>query len=485
MTSSPPADDSLTAPRQVAGSDRKLRHPLLVLILLVLINEVFAFEFTVVMPGLPDMAAVFGSAHISLVMSVPLLFAAVIVPLLAKWGDIHGKKRALLIGSLSFVVGTLVCALAQSYPLFLVGRGLQGLGLVGPVITYGMMRDLLPPRWVPIAIGGMGVGLGVSGVVGPFVGGALIDSVGFRAAFWFLLGYIVVTGLLVLVFVPESPVRIAQRLDLIGAALLGFGVVGLVAAATIPGWRLPAVVLGIVLLVLFVLVERRKSQPLISMTLLARPAVAMTLASATAIGFLVGAQAVLMPLLLRNPTGLGLSAMQYAVSFAMVSGVCNALFGFLAGFVCRWANPRAALLTSCVGWTLAMALIASGFVDERWKVAVMAALLGVGQGSFFAAAANLIVEAVPAKVQGVTASMKFTVEQVAGSIAAAVGGAVIAADVVRIEPSTGAVVYGLTGFRNAFLILTAVAVVGLVLTLLMRHGRQPATGGVQPDSADR
>ncbi|GLY71008.1 MFS transporter [Amycolatopsis taiwanensis] len=465
------------------------RHPVLIVVLLVLLTEVFAFEFTVVTPGLPDMAAAFGTTSIGLVQSVPLLASAVVIPLLAKWGDVHGKKLTLLLGTLLFVLGTVLCALAPSYALFLTGRGLESFGLVGTVISYGLVRDLLPPKWVPIGIGGLGTGFGASAVLGPLAGGALIDAFGFRSGFWFLLVYAVITGLLVLLFVPESDVRLSHTLDFTGAALLGIGVGALIFASTVPAWRLPAAALGIVLLVVFVLVERRKSQPLISMRLLARPAMSMTLACAAAVGFVVGSEAVLMPLLLRTPAipgaeqGLGLSALGYALNFALVMGVCAAACGVLSGFLSRRFGPRTALLISAAGWTVSMCLVAAGFADDRWKVWVLGALMGIGQGFYYAAAANLVIEAVPAKVQGVSASMKYTVEQGVGSIAGAIAGAIIAADVVKIVPKSGAIIYGMAGFQQAFLVLAVAAAVGLIVALLMRHGRKPATGGVAPDAA--
>lgn len=474
-------------PSEHVTPDRGHRHPVRIVLLVVLLTELFAFEFNMVIPGLPDVAAAFRTTQVSLVMSVPLLVSAVVLPLLAKWGDIRGKKLALLAGTGLFTVGAVICALAPSYPVFLIGRGLGSFSMAGSVISYGLVRDLLPAKWVPIGIGGLGTGIGVSAVLGPLIGGVLIDGFGFRSVFWFLLGYAVVTGALVLAFVPESRVRIGHRLDLTGAALLGIGAGLLIYASAATSWRIVAGLLGAVLLVAFVLVERRKSQPLISMRLLARPALSLTLVVAGLVGFAVGAEAVLMPLLLRTPAlpgnrGLGMSATGYAMNFALVMGVCSAVCGIVAGYLSRRYGARHALLVSTASWAAGCALVAAGVVDGDWMVRLVAVLIGFGQGFYYASTANLVIDAVPAKAQGISASMKYTVEQGVGAIAGAVVGAVIATDIVRVIPASGEIVYGLGGFRTAFVLLAAAGALAMVVTALMRHGRSPATGGAAPDS---
>ncbi|WP_027944597.1 MFS transporter [Amycolatopsis taiwanensis] len=462
-------------------------HPIRIVVLIILLTEVFSFEFNMVMPGLPNVAAAFRTTAVSLAVSVPLLVSAVVVPLLAKWADIRGKKLTMLGGTGVFLVGNVLCALAPTYPVFLLGRGLTSFGMVGSVISYGLIRDLLPPKWVPIGIGGLGTGIGVGAVIGPLVGGTLTDSFGFRSVFWFMICYAGVIGALVLVFVPESRVRIRQRLDFVGATLLGIGVAALIYASIVPSARIVAGVLGILLIVLFVIVERRTDQPLVSMRLLARPALSMTLLNSGLVGFIVGAQGVLLPLLLRTPAlpgrgGLGLSAIGYAVNFSLVMGTCSAVCGFLAGLVSKRSGARHALLVSTAGWTVPMVLLAAGVINDNWLVRLVALLMGIAQGFYYASTANLIIDAVPAKMQGISASMKYTVEQGIGSIAGAVAGAVIATDIVQVVPGTGAIVYGSTGFRIAFGLLAVAGALAVVVVLLMRHGRTPATGGAAPDS---
>lgn len=464
---------------------------ILVVAVLVLTTEVFSYEFIMVSPSLPNIAVTFRASDVSLVMTVVLLASAIVVPLISKLGDIHGKRVVLAAVVATFILGSLVCALAPSFLVFLVGRAVQSIGLGATVISYGLIRDLLPPRWVPIGIGGLGMGFGVSALVGPLVGGWLIDSYGFRSVFWLLLAYAAVMLALVITIVPESTVRIRHRLDYLGGSLLGLGAGAIVAATSVIGLGALLFPVGVVLLVVFVLYERRKSEPFMPIPLLTRPAVWLTLVCAAMIGFVTGSQLVLMPLMLRTPDmprigadGLGLNALQYGVHFALPMGATAAVAGFLAGWISRKRGPRNALIFSASGWTLGTALVAGGLAGSTGGVAAIAIFMGIGQGSYYAAAANLIIEAVPAKLQGVSASVKYTVEQGISAIAGAVAGVIIATDILQPGAGGHATIFGMGGFRAAFLVCAVMGAVAILATAAMRHGRMPATGGVAPDMHD-
>ncbi|CAM2770759.1 MFS transporter [Prescottella defluvii] len=455
---------------------------------LILLSEVFAYEFNMVSPGLPEIAQEFSTKDPGLTMTVVFLASAVIVPLLAKLGDLYGKKRIILIGSTVFAVGTVMSAMATSYPLFLAGRVLMAFGLVGPVVTYGLVRDLFPPRLVPIAIGGLGVGFGASAVSGPMIGGWLIDNHGFRSVFWFLLAYVIVMGALVAFVVPESPNRTRQALDIRGAALLGAGAGALVLASSVASVRIPAVIAGIALLALFVWAQKRTAEPLISVSLLASPKLSASLLVSALISFILGANAVLMPQMLRTPTvpgvvdGMGLTAWEFALYMGLPMGVTAAVCGFLAGWFARRFGPRLGMLISAFGWTGGMAIVAMDWVESEIHAVVIGMLLGVGQGFYIASSANMIIEAVPASQQGISASMKYTLDMIFSALAAAVSGAILAAHVATVIEAKNVTIFGMDGYQSAYMVLAVTGVVTIVATLLMRHGRTPATGGVAADA---
>jgi MFS family permease len=80
-----------------------------------------------------------------------------------------------------FWAGTLICAITSSWPLFLVGRGLEAIAIGMSALGYSLVRDVFPRSWVPVTIGFIGTRIGISGVAAPLIGGALTDHYSWRS----------------------------------------------------------------------------------------------------------------------------------------------------------------------------------------------------------------------------------------------------------------------------------------------------------------
>lgn len=471
-----------------AGAERSTWYYVLVVVAIALLTENANFEFTLVSPGLPNIAAEFDTARVGLVMTVVFVASLVFLPIAGKLADLYGKKKILVAASVLFGIGSLLCAVSPVYWLFLVGRVFQSAFVIAYVTGYGLIRDIFPARLVPLGVGALGVGTGASAFIGPVLGGYLIDNHGFRSAFWFVLCYDVVVAALVLSVVPETRVRIRGRIDALGALLLGVAmavvVFGVVETSTMPV-TFPVAAL---LLVLFVLVERRRTEPMVSLGLLAQPKVWLTLLAAGLAIFVVTAStSQLLPQLLRTPQipgvaehGLGLSALDYGISFGLSFGLVGAAAGFAAGWVCRRFAPRSALLTSLVASVVGMLLVLAGQTGSYAMVAIIGALMGIGLGFLYAGANNLIIEAVPAGMQGVSTSLLYTALGVMNSVCTAVVGSITASYTVDVSGIDQGIISD-TGFRIASLVLLCVGVAGIAVTVMMRHGRDPASGGAVPD----
>ncbi|WP_176459646.1 MFS transporter [Rhodococcus sp. OK302] len=470
---------------------RSKKQSILIIALIALMTEIVAFEFTLISPGLTDMAIAFKTNQVGLVMTVPLLVGGVVVPILGKLADVHGKKKMLMWASAFFLLGTAICATVTNFNFFLVGRGLQAVGLASAVICYGLIRDLIPARWVPLGVGGIGVGIGASSLGGPLIGGWLIDNHGFRSAFWFLFVYSAVVILATAVFVPESKVRINHTIDYLGAALLGLGASSLIFGAIRPDYRAVAFTVGVAMIIAFIVAERRIDQPLISMGLLSRPGVWMTLLIAACYGVYNGANGALMPQMLRTPaipgndeSGLGFTATGYAMHYGLPSGLAAAICGILGGWLARRYSPRFVMIFALTMCLLTAVLIGVGAVDTPSMTILVAMVAGTGMGLYFVASTNLLIEAVPANTQAVTGSMKFTSEQVSGALSSAFLGALAANYVLMLNPTTQQPISSVQGFEYGYLICAVVLVVGIGVALIMRHGRTPATGGVSSNQTE-
>ncbi|MGV9662460.1 MFS transporter [Nocardia niigatensis] len=270
-----------------------------VLAIIVLFTEVSPMQYVMVASALRQIAPTFPDqgANINWAIIIFGIFGAAVSPLIGKLSDIYGKKRMFLVCSVLFLIGTALCAVTSNWAVFLVGRALEATAIATTVVSYGLIRDLMPRRMVPIGLGIASTGLGVSALAGPLIGGYITDHYSWRGLFWFLFVFTVVMLPLLIIVVPESKLRTPQRLDIIGAVLLGAG-----ATLTLLyldkgqdwGWTKPStlvwLIAGLVLLALFPIMEMRAKHPIMDMKLLFNPRVSVVLFIGLLASFMIGYQ---------------------------------------------------------------------------------------------------------------------------------------------------------------------------------------------------
>lgn len=506
-----------------------------VLAVIVLFTEVAPLQYTMVSAALQKISPTFPTVGANLTWAIIVfgLVGASISPLIGKMADIWGKKRMFLVCGLFFLAGCVICALTSSWALFLVGRGLQAVAIATAVIAYGLIRDLLPRQYVPLGIGITSTGLGFSALVAPLLGGWLVDNYSWRAIFWFLFGYTVVMFPLVWAIVPESKLRVREKLDFVGAALLAVGV-GLVLVYIDKGhdwgWAKPSSLAwllgGLLLIAAFVAVEFRASQPIMDMKLLFNPKVSMTLFVALFASFIIGVHSYAMGYMTQSPSaetitgmvtqqtvqgvqqltgqtipaqavnvqldpgytyGEGWSLTQFATHFAIWNALLAMIAGALAGAWSRKVGPRLPLLIALaiyVATAIAYAVLPFGWVT----LMLLALPFGIAFGAYYASAPNLMVEAVPEEQQGVSAGMLGVMQSMGVAIGLAVITAFLNANpvkaVVTVAGSpTGPVtrevphIFADKGYELGFFFVTFTSLIALVAAIMMKHGRTPATGG--------
>ncbi len=193
-------------------------------------------------------------------------------------GDVFGERRIFLLGVIGFGVTSVLCALAPTIEVLVVGRALQGVAgaLLTPaalaviVSTFGPdERSRAIGRWTAWA------GLGAAG--GPLRGGWLVDVASWHWIFLINVPLVLLTAWLIVRVVPAGSGRRMRRLDLLGAALCAVGLGGVTFALIqqpLSGWGAPTVLGGLLggaaILVAFVLHERRTSDPMLPLKLFRR-----------------------------------------------------------------------------------------------------------------------------------------------------------------------------------------------------------------------
>lgn len=194
----------------------------------------------VVVLALPDIMAGVGLGADDLQRATPILSAfllgyVVVLPLIGRLSDLHGRVPVLMGCFAVFAIGSLCTASAQDLTLVVTGRALQGVGAGGLVpATLALVADRWESERRGLPLGLVGAVQEVGTVLGPLFGGAVLAVSGWRAIFWANLAGAVLLGVALLVVSVRSEPATIRRVPLDGAALGVLGLTGLVLAVTAP-----------------------------------------------------------------------------------------------------------------------------------------------------------------------------------------------------------------------------------------------------------
>jgi EmrB/QacA subfamily drug resistance transporter len=450
-------------------------HPNVTLAVLSVAGLAFSMLSSAVVPALPTIQHSLHTTEsgVAWVLTAYLLSASVGTAIIGRLGDMYGKEHVLVWTLVVLSAGTLLAGVSGSLSLLIVARAIQGAGGGVFPLAFGIIRDEFPREKIAGSIGLMSGILGVGGGVGIIVGAVIVEHLSWHWLFWLPLVVLLVSTVATWRFVPESPVRVAGRVNWLAAILMSAGmtlVLVAVSETTYWGWGSAKTVLvllaGAVGCVLWVLVEVRSEQPLIDMTLMRVRAVWTANLAAFLLGAGMYASFIVFPQFAQLPksTGFGYGAsVLVSALYLLPSTVGMVVVGFAAGWIAVRFGSKAALVAGSIVTALSFGVLAVQHAHP-YDMLVSSALLGIGIGLAFAALGNIVVQAVADHQTGVASGMNTVMRSVGGAL----GGQLIAtflADHVRDGLPT------VTGFTEGFWMSTGFLVVCALAALLVpgRH----------------
>ena len=362
------------------------------------------------------------------------LFLSALILLGGSLGDLYGRKRLFLIGIVIFTAASAACAFAPNVVMLIGARCLQG---VGAALAVPESLALISATYVSGAARGRAIGTwsgfaSITGAVGPVLGGFLAQHASWRWVFLINIPLALVVIAISVRGVPESRDEdMPRELDLAGAALatLGLGAFtyGLIRAqGGVPdAYAMLAVVGGIALLFGFVLSERRAKTPMMPLGLFASRVFRVANLYTLFLYAALGGALYFVPYLLVDVQGYSPTA----------AGGALLPFVLLMFLLSRWSGGLVAHIGARIPLVVGAVLAGLGFIafalpgigGSYWTTYFPAALLlGLGGACFVAPLTTIVFDAVPNEQSGVASGVNNAVARLAGLIAVAAFGIILA-----------------------------------------------------------
>jgi EmrB/QacA subfamily drug resistance transporter len=344
----------------------------------------------------------------------------------AALGDRFGRRRVFVVGLGIFTVASAAAALAGSTNELIAARAVQGLGgaIVTP-LTLTILSDAVPPERRGVALGAWGGIGGLAVAIGPLIGGAITEGISWQWIFWLN----VPIGLLLIpvaLFCLKETFGPYGRLDVVGLALSGIGLFGIVwglIRGNVVGWSSPEIVVaiigGAIVLVLFVLWELRSEAPMLPMRFFGSRAFSAANLSSLFMFFGMFGSIFLLAQFLQtvqgySPFSAGLRILPWTVMPIFVAPIAGALSDRIGGrpIMVTGLTLQAiglAWLGAVMTPTVAYSSLVPGF-----------AVSGIGMALFFAPVANVVLSAVLPREEGQASGANNAIREAGGVFGVAV-----------------------------------------------------------------
>jgi EmrB/QacA subfamily drug resistance transporter len=394
-----------------------------------------ALDQTVVSTALPTMVGDLGGlTYLSWVVTAYLLTSTVAGPLYGKFGDLYGRKIVLQVAIAVFLVGSALCGIAQNMLQLIVFRSLEGAGGGGLiVITIAVIGDLIPPRERGRYQGFFGAVFGVATIVGPLVGGFLVDHLSWRWIFYINLP----TGILALAVIaavlPSRSARRQHAVDYGGALLLTAALSAVILFTGLGGTAFPwtsPVMIGLMAasiagVIAFVALEMRAREPILPMSLFAN----RNFAVASSVGFIVGLSlfgaVTFLPIYLQVVKGVSPSISGLLLMPMMLGMLATSVIS--GRMISRFGRYKLFPILGTATMTFGLGALSLLAIDSGdWQTAIDALWLGLGMGMVMQVLLIAVQNSVDYERLGVATSGTMLFRSLGGALGVALFGAIFA-----------------------------------------------------------
>ncbi|GAB6927388.1 MDR family MFS transporter [Paenibacillus sp. JCM 10914] len=396
-----------------------------------------AINQTITSTAMPRIIAILdGMDYYTWTINIYLLTSTIATILVGKLSDMFGRKPFILVGILFFMLGAFLTGTSNDVYQFIIYRGIQGIG-AGIIQSTAFMSvgDLFSPRERGKWMGLMTAVFGFSSVLGPTLGGYLVDNIEWRWLFWIFLPLGVVAFIMIMTLFPKVERKPGQSIDYLGSLLLTIAIVPMLLAFSWAGTEYPwdsveiigLLAASIVAAIIFVFVEMKAKEPILPMSLFRNSIVTVS----NLIGFimnfgLMGAMIYIsfyvQGVLGISPTYAGYVTIPMSVFMMGMSAVAGQLIA-KTGKYKRYALIGVPIMILGMGIMVIM--------DNIWLTVLSTIIFGIGLGLGMPVFSLATQNAVSHKELGVATASSQLFRNLGGTIGIAVMGTVMANNLTK------------------------------------------------------
>ena len=386
-----------------------------------------AFEGVVVSAAAPVIVkSLHDFAMMSWIFSLYLLTCAISTPIYGKLADLYGRKRMLIIGIVIFLIGSTLCGLSQTMQQLALFRAVQGLG-AGSIMTivFTMIGDIFTLEERSVVQGGVSTVWGIAGLVGPLLGGFLIDNLSWHWIFFINLPLGLLCILILSRYVHEHRRLTHHSIDYLGTVLLSAAIGSFLYAVMNTGdsrFSYYLFAAAGIFFIVFYFWEKRAAEPVVPLFILNKGSIVVNCITFGA-SFILIANSVYLPLHMQSIMGHSATAAGIALATTSVTWFGTSFFlarlmrRFQARFIIMGA---AAVLAFCCFLLYSLTLQSS-----IWQISFYALIFGIGFSGTLNTVTFIVQDSVEYKNRGAAVGINMLTRTLAQTIGVAVLGSVI------------------------------------------------------------
>ena len=407
-----------------------------------------------------------------------LLTLAVLLLSIGRLADMIGKKRIYTVGFAVFTIGSFLCGLSSNVYLLILFRVVQAIGAT-MILALGVaiVTESFPPKERGKALGIAGTTVSIGIVIGPTLGGLIIDLISWNWIFFVNIPVGILGIFMVIRFVPDIKPVGKQRFDFMGAITLFISLLAFLSALTIgqnsgfSNYRtITLFVVWVLFLGLFIFIETRAKQPMIDLTLFRNSLFSINLITGFITFVAIAGMFILMPFFLENI--LNYSTRQVGLLVAVIP-ISMGVIAPIAGSLSDRFGTR---IITFIGLGILLFGYASltSLSDQTSSLSFILLLLpiGLGMGIFQSPNNSAIMGTAPPDKLGVVSGMLALTRTLGQSTGIAIIGAIWAAltinysESIRVTSATNAPAAAqVSALQNTFIFTSSIILVALMLAL--------------------